>query len=188
MKKNMMIGFFVALILLSSSPVFALNCKTGNYGSDECWTTGQLRATGENIANLVAGTVMVYDFVTPTQHGLEPNSDSQLAFFVRAAGTTLDNHVVAGVYQGTQTGISSGDRIELLVRGQGKLRSSTTTVSTGDLFYVATQSGTGNFGEARSLGKGNIGIVPTQTADKSIAWALENATAATTNDAYITVV
>src|SRR3990167_71525 len=112
MRKFKVIGFLLVLALLTT-PAFALQCKTGNDASDECWTTAQLRATGENITNLIAGTIMVFDSITPTQHGLDPNSESRLAFTVRSAGATVDPVFVAGVYQGTSgSSLSSGDRIQ----------------------------------------------------------------------------
>lgn len=189
--KKLISLFFVALSLVISANAYALECKTGNYGSDECWTTAVLRQTGELTSNLVAGTVMVYDIETPTQHGVDPNDPDRVSFTVRAAGATRDNYLIAGVlqhgYNATSNPIASGDRVQLLVRGKGVIRSATSTVSTGDRFYVNAQSGAGNFGEARAIPP-KEGNVVTNTADKAIAWALENATAVGTNDAFITII
>lgn len=171
--------FALALVMfgvsvITSNSAFALQCKTGNYGSDECWTTAQLRT---NDRAVIAGTIMVYDFTTPTQQG---NDEDQAAFYVRAAGATLDQHIVAGVAQQTY---SSGDRVQLLVRGKGKLRVNTASVVSGDALRVQAQSGTGNWGEA-------IRIPPTleNSRDKVLAFALENQSSVATMDAYITVI
>jgi hypothetical protein len=191
MRKFKVFGFLLVLALLAT-PAFALQCKEGNDASDECWTSAVLRATGENIANLIAGTIMVYDSITPTQHGLDPNGDNRLAFTVRAAQATTDGTFVAGVYQGNRGGtLSSGDRVFLQVRGMGKVRTQTATVNTGDRLYV---SSSGNLGEARAL-KQNFGVDlagvyngPSGSTDRVVAWALEGATAAATNDAFIVIV
>lgn len=172
--------FALALVMfgvsvITSTSAFALQCKTGNYGSDECWTTGQ-HITSDRAA-VLAGSVMVYDFVTPTQAG---NDEYDAAFNVRLSGATLDQHIVAGV---AQKDYASGDRMQLLVRGKGVIRTNTATVVSGDVLRVQAQSGTGNWGEA-------IRVPPTleTSRDKVLAFALESQSSVATMDAYITVI
>ena len=86
---------FGASVMLTSSPAFALQCKAGNYGSDQCWTTGNLR-TNDAAQAFIVGTVFVYDFTTPTQQG---NSADEAAFYVRAATTADQANIVAGGLQ-----------------------------------------------------------------------------------------
>lgn len=182
MKKFKLSLIVLLFSLFVSSQAFALECKQGNFGSDECWTTANLRVTGENLAQLLPGTVMVYDFVTPVQHGVEPNSADRAAFYVRPSAST-DNTYVAGIYQGG-TNVESGDRVQLLVRGKGLIRNATTTAISGDRVYASTN------GEARSVNQREVGLNYNINAsnDQVIAFMLESQTAAGTNDAFITIV
>lgn len=179
MKKFIFVSLFVLAVIFSVTPAFAMQCSAGNYGSDQCWTDAQVLVTGDS-AVILPGTIMVYDFVTPTQHGLDPNDADRAAFYVRSARST-DTHLVAGVLQQSAT---SGDRVKLLVRGQGQLRVNSTSIVSGDkLIPQSWTSGTNNAGEANRVPY-NV-----QTSrDKAIAFALESSATAATIDAYITVI
>ena len=174
MKKFIFVALFVLALVFYVAPVYALDCANGNYGSDACWTNAQLTT---NDTAVIPGTVMVYDFTTPTQQG---NSADLAAFNVRAATSADQNTIVAGVAQKTY---SSGDRVMLLVRGQGKIRS-TVALTSGDRMYV-----TANAGAQHGLAT-NVYTSPTSgvSFDKAIAFSLSTTTAAATADAYIVVV
>lgn len=167
--------FLFVLTLLASNSAFALQCKTGNDSSDECWTTGQ--AVTSDVGQLIAGTIMVYDFTTGVNEG---NDADDAAFYVRTASSTDQLAIVAGVLQKTY---ASSDRVQLLVRGKGKIRAGVTTVS-GDRLYIV----------AGSVQQRGIATNVKQTfasADfaniKPVGFALTSEGAAT-KDAYITVI
>ena len=172
MRKIKFFAFFLVLAILAT-PAFALQCKTGNDASDECWTTAQLST---NDVAIIAGTIMQYDFTTPTQQG---NDADRAAFYVRAS-TTADSSVIAGV---AQKSYSSGDRVQLLVRGKGSLRVNSSTVASGDKIIAQGHSGTLNRGDGVVL-KGDL----LTSRDRGIAFALESSTSASTIDAFIIIV
>lgn len=170
-----LVMFGVSLIT-AASPAFALQCKTGNYGSDECWTTGQ--TVTNDVGQIIAGTIMVYDFETGVNEG---NSADNAAFYVRTATSVDKNHIVAGVAQKTY---ATGDRVQLLVRGKGKLRVNA-SVTSGDRLFVARGS-VAQRGIAAPDSKDNGNSLATR--DKAIAFALTTTSAAATTDAFITVI
>lgn len=180
MKKSYLFGFLiVAALLLVSQPAFALQCKTGNDASDECWTTGQTNTN--DAGQLIAGTIMAYDYETPTS---QSNDATRAAFYVRTATSVDRNYVVAGVLQRTY---SSGDRVQMLVRGKGLIRAGA-AVNSFDRLYVARgvamQRGIAGKVYAGQT-DGDAGVA---SNDNHIAFALTTTTAAATTDAFITVV
>ena len=181
MKKSRYFFLFALVLLGLNSPVFALQCKDGNFGSDECWTTVQLVTSDRAI---IAGTVLVYDFTTPTQAG---NSADNAAFYARVATSVDQANIVAGVAQRTY---SSGDRAQLLVRGQGQLKvefiGGATAVASQDRLFLLGSSGTGQFGTTSTqVAKSSIEMA---SRDQAVAFALEASSTEATIDAYITIV
>lgn len=176
MKKITFAFLFVLVLLAAASPSFALQCKEGNFGSDECWTTAQL--TTNEVGQVIAGTIMVYDFETGVNEG---NSPDNAAFYVKTATSVDKNNIVAGVAQKTYT---SSDRVQLLVRGKGKLRVNT-AVTSGDRLFVARGS-VAQRGIATNDAKDNGNTLSTR--DSAIAFALTSTSAAATTDAFITII
>jgi hypothetical protein len=174
MKKFTFLFLFV-LVLLASTNAYALQCKMGNFGSDECWTTAQMTT---NDGAVTAGTVMVYDF---TSVG---NGADEAAWQVVRSTSSDQRAFVAGVVQQTTV---SGDRVQLLVRGKGKLKTITeTTVASGDRIYLwggTTQQ------HLRGTGSNKGSDIPSAASrDDAIAFALTTASASSTIDAYITLI
>ena len=170
MKKFKFFGFLIVLALLAmASPAFALQCKTGNDASDECWTTITHASADTSVVN--AGTILIYDFATAT------GTADTVAFNAIPSTAATDGYRVAGVAQGN---IATGDRGLILVRGKGKIKAST-AVTSGDRLFPS-----GTAGQAR--------IIPVTDAtsaashDQAIAFALATTSAAATTDAYIIVV
>ena len=158
-------------LLLVASPAFALQCKTGNYGSDECWTEVKLSAS-ETVLPATIGSALVYDFAS------SPDADTS-AFQVRIATASTDSYRVAGI---SQTIISTGDRGMVLVRGKGKVQVST-AVTSGDRLYTTTDTSCrGCLGPQAAPGSG------VASHDKVVAFALQTVTAKATIDAFIVVV
>jgi hypothetical protein len=160
--------FAFALALLVSNNAYALQCKSGNFGSDECWTEVQV-ASGETIP-VIAGTVLVYDFTSD-------HSANDAAWTVRVAREITDGYKVAGVAQRT---IATGDRGNVLVRGKGKVRA-TGAVTSGDRLYVSATDATV---QSANL----ITAASAASNDKLIAFALATTSGSATTDAFITVI
>lgn len=159
------IAFLVLALLIAAGPSFALSCKEGNYGSDECWTN--VRISPLETRPITQGVVLVADFS-------DDNADDA-AYQVRAADASADGAHVIGVAQGN---IATGDRGVALVRGQGKIRVKTNnTYSSGDMLFVSTSA------------DATTSIV---TGNKPVAFALAAQTASgntsATKDAYIVIV
>lgn len=161
------IAFLVLALLISVGPAFALSCKEGNFGSDECWTT--VRVSLQETTPVTAGTVLVYDV-----NQSSPNADTS-AFQVRVADASADAWFVAGVAQKT---IATGDTGLILVRGQGQLsHKSTEAWASGDALFVST---------SRDASKVQV------TGTRQLGFALETVAVSgnyrATDDAYITIV
>lgn len=165
MKKILFSLFLVLALVAVASPAFALQCKEGNYGSDECWTS--VKVSASETTPVIAGTVLMYDFASST-------GPDDSAFQVRVSSASTDVYKVAGVAQGP---ISTGDRGMILVRGQGQLQVANSATS-GDRLYTSSTAG-----KAGTIGGDNI----TTSHDGMIAFALETSVSATI-DAYIVVV
>jgi hypothetical protein len=180
MKKFIFVALFLLALVLVVTPAFALTCKSGNYGSDECWSTGQ--TTTNDVGQLITGSLMVYDFTTGVNEG---NSADNAAFYVRTASSYDQNVIAAGFLQ---KNYASGDRVEMLVRGQGKVRS-TTAVTSGDRLYAmagtVAQRGLVSTVSGYPYGPAKTGVVST---DKCVAFALTTTAAAATTDAFVTII
>lgn len=180
MRKAKFFAFLFALIVLASSSAFALQCKAGNFGSDECWTNVKFTT---NDGAVIAGTVLVYDFTTGINEG---NSADEAAWTVRIATTTDQGSIVAGV---AQQSYSSGDTGLVLVRGKGKLRMWSTSTTSGDRLYVVGEPvSTRDAGLATTNEDLPISANNAASKDKPIAFSLNTYTSAQTIDAYITIV
>ena len=164
MKK--ILGFLV-LALLIASPAFALQCKQGNFGSDECWTNVKVSDSETN--PVIAGTILVYDFASST-------SSDDSAFNVRVSSASADNYRVAGV---AQNAIATGKEGLVLVRGKGKIKIVGVATSADRLWVSAT---------AGKAGTQFVTDSAVATNDRPIAIALTTTTITSTADAYITVV
>lgn len=181
MKKFIFVALFVLALILVVTPAFALTCKNGNYGSDECWTNVKVSPLETQPVSI--GSVLIYDASAGPL-----TADDGGAFQVRvlAANNSYDGVLVAGIAQKV---IATGDYGQVLVRGRGKVRCTTTT-SSGDRLYVAIDSK-----QRGALGVRTDTAVDRPTSyDKSIAFALEAGSVAilghtaATIDAYVTVV
>jgi len=168
MKKFIFSLLFVLALVVAVSPAFALQCKEGNYGSDECWTN--VVVSSGNTTPVIAGTVLVYDFSSD-------HSADDAAWTVRASSAITDGYKVAGVAQGP---IATGDRGMILVRGQGQLRT-TAAITSGDRLFPSTTAGQATKTNA-------VDVASAASRDGAIAFALETSAAASTMDAYIVVV
>lgn len=166
MKKIIFSVLFVLALVVAVSPAFALQCKTGNDGSDECWTNVTARGT----TPVIAGTVLVYDFT-------QDEDADYAAFNVVASSATAQNQLVAGVAQQT---IATGDRGLILVRGQGQIRAGV-AVTSGDRLFTSATAGS-------VLKIANDTVASNSSRDKAVAFALETSAAAATVDAFIVVV
>lgn len=159
--------FALALVMfgvsvLSITPAYALQCKGGNYGSDECWTEVQIAST--ETTPVIAGTVLEFSSAQSTAN--------DNAFIVTVANASADHSRIAGVAQGA---IATGDRGRVLVRGKGKIRKAAGVAASGDYLYASSTGGA-------------VGIVGA-TGAKVTAFALESAAnAAATIDGYIVIV
>lgn len=167
MKKISLFFVFVFALLISHN-AYALQCKAGNFGSDECWT--DVVVSSNETTPVIAGTVVVYDF--------ESDHDSNdAAWTVKVSEQITDGYKVAGVAQKT---IATGDRGRVLVRGKGSIRASA-AVTSGDRLYVHATDGTVS-------STNSINVTSAASNDKLIAFALETTGAAATVDAFITVI
>lgn len=150
----------LALALLASPKAFALMCEQSQAygGSDACWTEVRL-SPNETEPSVSAGTVLVYDYA---------NGDvTKSPTWVRVSTASLDGNRVAGV---TQTSISAGNVVKVLVRGYGLLNiSNGMAVSSGDALYVRGAGG----GRGAVTGDAN----PATVNGRPIAFALETVTA-----------
>ena len=164
--KALVLVLFLSLVV--STQAWALQCKSGNYGSDECWT--DVRVSSSETTPVIAGTVLVYDFASA-----EDADDA--AFWVRVSSAITDGYKIAGVAQGT---IATGDKGRVLVRGKGDLRVATSTTS-GDRLYVSSTAGT-------ATGTNTVAADSAASRDKVLAFALETSGSASTQDAFITVI
>jgi hypothetical protein len=154
--------FALAFVLAIAPSAFALQCKNGNYGSDECWTNVQISTV--ETTPVIAGTVLEFAGTT--------DSADDNAYIVRVANASADHSAIAGVAQAT---IATGDSGLVLARGKGKIRVPAGVVATRDYLYASATAGA-------------AGTVPA-TGAKVAAFALQSSTAgAATIDAYITVV
>lgn len=181
MKKFLILALFVLVFAVLVSPAFALDCKNGNYGSDECWTNVRVSPLEDHPVSI--GTVLVYDVSAGPL-----TTDDGGAFQVRVltnAYSSIDGYRVAGIAQKV---IATGDRGNVLVRGLGKARVSS-NITSGDRLYVADDP----------LVDGVLGKRPGTLAgegistDKVIAWGANTQTAATCAgaaacDVYVTVI
>lgn len=159
------IAFLVLALLIAAGPSFALSCKEGNYGSDECWTN--VRVSALETTPVIAGTLLMYDFT-------DDNADDA-AYQVRVTSASTDSYKVAGVAQST---IATGDRGVVLVRGQGQLRIASGTASGDRLFASSTAGAAGRHAAGATLA----------SHDSVIGFALESTSGAATADAFITIV
>ena len=181
MKKFIFVALFVLALVLVVTPAFALDCKNGNFGSDECWTNVQVSPLETLPVSI--GTVLIYDVSAGPL-----TADDGGAFQVRVLGAganSYDGYKVAGVAQRT---IATGDRGIIQVRGKGKVRVAS-NIASGDRLYVAVDSINSGV-----LGKRAGTATEASSLDKIIAFGLNTQTAATCVsttapcDAYITVV
>jgi hypothetical protein len=172
MKKFLFVALFVLALAMFVTPAFALECKTGNYGSDECWTNVQVSASETNQVN--KGTVLMY--------AVTENTADNGAFVVRVVTATTDAYKVAGVAQQT---IATGDRGNILVRGQGKIKS-WGAVTSGDRLFVNASNNQNRYG--RVCVSSSLDVASAASRDKAIAFALETSTTDATADAYIVVI
>lgn len=168
MKNKIKFLMFFVGVLLMASPAFALQCKDGNFGPDECWT--EVEVSRVETTPVIAGTVLVYDFTS------NEGSSETAAFRVRVATASADAYKVAGIAQKT---IATGDRGRVLVRGKGLLRVAGITAS-GDRLFTSSTAGVAS----NSMPAGNT----VASRDRNIAFALETESAAATTDAFITIV
>jgi hypothetical protein len=159
----------VSVVIASVSPAFALDCKNGNYGSDECWTTVMVSPNETTPVNV--GTVLKYD--------IADDSSDKGAFNVRVA-TTVDGYLVAGV---AQSAIATGTRGNILVRGKGKILS-WGAVASGDRLWPSFAG--------IAVSKASADVASAASHDKAIAFSLTTGTGTainpTSNDAYIVVI
>jgi hypothetical protein len=111
---------FVIVLLLLAPSAFALQCKDGNYGSDECWTTvridpgyGTLVSRGHILVVSVAGKTVA-------------DNDG---FLAQLAGSSADK--VLGV---AQNSIASGEMSRVLTKGRGVVKTdgASSTIASGD--------------------------------------------------------
>jgi len=170
-KRRWVLGFFLALVLLSASDAFALNCIQSQKldAGDECWT--QVRVSASETKVVSQGTVLVYDFASS-------EDDNDASVQVRVATTIDQGAIVAGIAQST---IATGDYGLVLVRGKGKVRVFGGT-SSGDRLFVAANDGV-------LVNRASYDVASVSSNDKPIAFALE--TSAATNqtiDAFVVVV
>ena len=168
MKKILFSLFLVLALVAVVTPAFAMQCKEGNYGSDECWTN--VKVSANETTPVIAGTVLVYDFASD-------HDADDAAWTVRVSSAITDMYKVAGVAQQT---IATGDRGNVLVRGQGQLRT-TAAITSGDRLFPSTTAGQATKTNA-------IDVASAASRDGAIAFALETSAAASTMDAYIVVV
>jgi hypothetical protein len=168
MKKFIFSLLFVLALVVAVSPAFALQCKEGNYGSDECWT--EVKVSAAETTPVVSGTVLKFDVAT--------DSADRNAFEVRVATATADYAKIAGVAQGR---IATGDRGMILVRGQGQIKVTGGGIATGDPLFVGGAAGTVSEASADAV---TVGLY----ANDPVGFALESSTAASaTIDGYVTV-
>ena len=173
MKKFIFSVLFVLALLVAVSPAFALQCKEGNYGSDECWTNVIIASNDTTV--VIPGTVLVYD------HRAVDATVDTADFTVRAQTVSTDSNRIAGVAQQT---IATGDRGMVLVRGHGQIRyvaegGTSTSVASGDRLYLSATDGAAGQNRPNDA---------SASVDGSFARALEASTTGTTIDAYITVI
>lgn len=163
MKKIYSLFFVFGLLLaVNSSDAFALSCKTSQSNqSDECWT--DVKVSALETVPVVAGVLLKYDINT--------SDDDRGAYEVRVASASVDYGRIAGVAQRT---IATGDRGQILVRGQGKLRS-VSAVASGDYLFASSTAG-------------SAGSTAANTGSQDVGFALSAGSAASTIDAYITVI
>lgn len=159
MKKKIFLFAVVLALLVSVSPAFALQCKSGNTGSDECWTTVQI---GDGYPTLVSrGHVLVVSMGGVTVD----DNDGVLA---RHARTSTDN-MVAGV---AQNPITTGDRGMVLVRGRGVVNLADAddgaSVTSGDPLMIAAGIADSTYDQIVS---GNVGAV---VSSASYTYAVTN--------------
>jgi hypothetical protein len=173
MKKIIFSVLFVLALVMVVTPAFALDCKNGNYGSDECWTTVKVASAETTV--VIPGTVLVYDFSSVVADS--NNSADQAAWTVRVSSAITDGYKIAGI---AQTKIATGDRGIIMVRGQGKVRIATASAS-GDRLYASSTAG--------ALDDTNsVDVASAASRDRAIAIHLATSTAAATDDAYIVIV
>lgn len=166
MKKIFYVSLFVLMLLAAVSPAFAMQCKAGNYGSDECWT--EVRVSSGETTPVIPGTVLIYDFTGPGTGG--PDA---VSYQVRVSSAVTQGPRIAGVAQKV---IATGDSGMVLVRGQGKVRLDAAAVASGDNLFPSATAGT----LRTDSGAGS--------RDRAYAIALAVGAASTTADAYIEIV
>lgn len=109
--------FLIVLLLLASSSAFALTCKKGNNGSDECWTDVKV---GEGYTTLVSrGHILVMSTAAVTAGDVD-------GFLVQLSTNSYDK--VLGV---AQKAIASGETASILVKGRGYVKLSDTNANAG---------------------------------------------------------
>jgi len=162
--------FLFAILLVSASNAFALQCAEGRNvegSSDDCWVT--VRVASNETTLVSQGTVLVFD-VNNTAHDADYG-----AFQVRVSSASADGVRVAGV---AQTTIASGNTGMAIVRGKGYVGIKTTeTVTSGNALFVSTS--------------GDASLVTSNTINQ-LGFALETTAASgngeDTSLAYITIV
>lgn len=130
MKKIFISVLFVLAILVIASPAFALQCKQGNYGSDECWTEVLIDVGYTRIVS--AGDVLVASLEGITA----ANNDG----FKARHSIASKPGMILGV---AQRSIATGDRDLILARGIGVVQlvgAVENNVASGDMLIVTEGS------------------------------------------------
>lgn len=169
--KKLNLFFVFAFVLALVPSAFAMQCKEGNLGPDECWTNVEVSPL--ETTPVIAGTVLVADFASN-------NGDTDTAGYrVRVSTTSNDGYKVLGIAQKT---IPTGDSGLVLVRGKGKLRITGNAVSS-DRLFVSSTAGTAS----KAISGSTVDVA---SHDKVLAFALTTFSNAfgSTEDAYITIV
>lgn len=159
--------FALAFILAIVPSAFALQCKEGNYGSDECWTN--VVVSPLETTPVIPGTILVYDAGASTA--------DLAAYQVKVSTANTQGYIVAGVAQQT---IATGDSGLVQTRGQGLVRT-IGALTSGDRIFVSGVAGKGVKGAS-------VDGASVASHDKAIAWALVTSASDATADAFITVV
>lgn len=163
--KYLFLALVLSFVIVPAS--FAMQCHSGNLGSDECWTNVMVSPLETTVVE--KGTILMYDATA--------SSADLNAFQVKVTTANTDGYKVAGVAQRT---IATGDYGLVLVRGQGFLRT-IGAVTSGDRLFVSGSTGKGVKGAS-------VDTASVASHDKAIAFALVTSATDATGDAYITVV
>lgn len=164
MKKISFLLILVALLLVATSPAFALNCKTSQSGnSDECWT--EVRISPSETYVVSRGTLLVYDL-----------GSTEPYYQVRVSTSSDDGYKVAGFAQAI---IPTGDTALVQVRGLGYVQA-VNGIASGDRLYPASRAG--GVGAFRPASETNH-----SSRDDAVAWSASTQ-ASGTKEAFIKIV